>query len=799
MVEAGLMICRAEEVNGGNSYFTTYQYDAADALIKVTNHLGHNTHNVYDLLGRKIAMCDPNMGTASTLQSCSTGQTGAWVYTYNLAGDLLTQKDAKNQTLCLEYDVVGRPTVKKQGATCTGTTLVVWTYDDPAVLYSKGRVTRIVDQASTTQFVYDQLGRVTQTQRQLLGVWHTMSQSYDALNRITSETFPDSETVNYSYNTAGWLSSVSGYINGITYNARGQKTQLTYANGLITTWTYNVNNFRVTNRTTSNNQQNLTYGYDNNGNVTSITDSLFTGSRTFQYDDLNRLINAAGTFGPNQSQTACIYGYSAIGDITNKCGTLFTYGDSMHPSAVTHNPLTGKNYTYDQNGNMLTRGNQTLTWDIDNRVSQVSISGGGSTLMEYDYAGMRVKKNAPSGITLYPFQGYEIDPNGIITKFIRIGIETFASKKGTNKYFYHNDHLGGVNVITDIAGTRVQLNEYDPWGSVSRAVGSIDPTHRFNGKELDPETGLYYYGGRYYDPEISRFISPDPFVQNPFDPQNLNRYSYVINNPQNYIDPDGYFHQVKKKGGFFRSFFGFFIGAIITALTWGGGAPIMVAAAIGGAVGGTVNAALNGGNPFTAGLIAGFTAGLFAGLMPPGLESPALTQLFAAAAASNFGVSASGFGPRASVAYYGADPNRFIDGAVKAGCVPGDDFCSTTPTPVLLATVFFGRIPPHIRMKPSSPRNVPRGAAGRRIRERGPQPLKDAPRGDPKQPDLQLIDKQPHIHPGPENFICTLLGPGGPGCGGSILLPQELPPRIPGIEKGLEGYPIPDAIPDPWA
>jgi RHS repeat-associated protein len=76
---------------------------------------------------------------------------------------------------------------------------------------------------------------------------------------------------------------------------------------------------------------------------------------------------------------------------------------------------------------------------------------------------------------------------------------------------------------------------------VSRTEGSVDPTHRFTGKELDPESGLYYYGGRYYDPEISRFISPDPFVQSPDDPQNLNRYSYVNNNPQNYIDPSGYF------------------------------------------------------------------------------------------------------------------------------------------------------------------------------------------------------------------------------------------------------------------
>jgi len=221
-----------------------------------------------------------------------------------------------------------------------------------------------------------------------------------------------------------------------------------------------------------------------------------------------------------------------------------SYGDAMHPSAVTFNPATGKSYTYDANGNMLTRGSQTLTWDIDNRVTSASITGGGTTFMEYDYTGMRVKKNAPTGITLFPFKGVEIDPNGVITKFIKIGIESFAAKKGGEKFFYHNDHLGGVNVITDSAGARVRLNEYDPWGAVSRTEGTIDPTHRFTGQELDPETGLYYYGGRYYDQEINRFISPDPFVQAPENPQNLNRYSYVLNNPVNLVDPNGHFFWV---------------------------------------------------------------------------------------------------------------------------------------------------------------------------------------------------------------------------------------------------------------
>jgi RHS repeat-associated protein len=159
----------------------------------------------------------------------------------------------------------------------------------------------------------------------------------------------------------------------------------------------------------------------------------------------------------------------------------------------------------------------------------------------YDYTGRRVKKSAPTGITYFPFNGYEIDPSGTVIKYIRVGVETLAENRGGAKRFYHNDHLGGVNIITDIFAGIDQLNEYDPWGKVSRSEGTAVPKHGFNGKELDPESGLYYYGGRYYDPDLARFISPDPFVQEPGNPQNLNRYSYTLNNPQNYIDPSGYF------------------------------------------------------------------------------------------------------------------------------------------------------------------------------------------------------------------------------------------------------------------
>jgi RHS repeat-associated protein len=336
----------------------------------------------------------------------------------------------------------------------------------------------------------------------------------------------------------------SNYVNDIQYNARGQMEgapALTYGNNLVSQFSYDPNNFRTTGRTTSSNQQNMSYLYDHVGNVTSITDSLFTAGRSFTYDDLNRSLTASGPFGSNppQSQQDCTYVYDSIGNMTNKCGAVLEYNHSMHPSAVSKNVATGKTYEYDDNGNMTRRDTQTLTWDVDNRL--VKIQGGGTTVIEYDSVGQRLIKNGPTGITLFPFDGIEI-ASGVITKYIKIGGEVFAAKTATNQRFYHNDHLGGVNIITDtdINNLRCQSDEYEPWGSVSKEEGNCDPTHRFTGKELDPETGIYYYGGRYYDQEIGRFISPDPFVPSPDDPQNLNRYSYALNNPQRYTDPTGY-------------------------------------------------------------------------------------------------------------------------------------------------------------------------------------------------------------------------------------------------------------------
>ncbi|MCK5505780.1 MAG: RHS repeat-associated core domain-containing protein, partial [Thermodesulfovibrionia bacterium] len=102
------------------------------------------------------------------------------------------------------------------------------------------------------------------------------------------------------------------------------------------------------------------------------------------------------------------------------------------------------------------------------------------------------------------------------------------------------DHLGSSSVITDSIGNSAQQLYYYPYGEIKTNTGSDITKHKFTDQEYDAETGLYYYGARYYDPKLARFISADTIVPDPINPQSLNRYSYVLNNPLRYIDPTGH-------------------------------------------------------------------------------------------------------------------------------------------------------------------------------------------------------------------------------------------------------------------
>jgi len=130
---------------------------------------------------------------------------------------------------------------------------------------------------------------------------------------------------------------------------------------------------------------------------------------------------------------------------------------------------------------------------------------------------------------------------GLTTKFIFAGSERVAMKSSDGSFYYfHTDQLGSSSAVTDPSGNSVENLAYQPYGATQAKTGTVDVHHKYTSQELDDSTGLYFYGARYYDPALGRFISADTVIQTIRNPQSLNRYSYASNNPMRYIDPTGH-------------------------------------------------------------------------------------------------------------------------------------------------------------------------------------------------------------------------------------------------------------------
>ena len=287
----------------------------------------------------------------------------------------------------------------------------------------------------------------------------------------------------------------------------------------------------------------------------------------------------------------------------------YIYGTNK-PHAVTD--AGDKLYTYDPAGNMTgwnskTSGQKrTILWNEENRVKEID-DNGKATYFLYDDAGERVLKRGEHGETLYINRFYAVKNGELGTKHIFAGETRVLSKlvktpntttantgtvPGSNglnhgrgkklgiikrlpdgtqtgitppiekdEFYYHGDHLGSSNMITDTYGAVYQHLEYFPYGESwieeGGSHGGNLPGYKFTGKELDPETGLYYYGARYYDPVLSKWISADPMlgkylptrnknrdqklagIGGVYNPINIGLYSYTHNNPIKFIDPDG--------------------------------------------------------------------------------------------------------------------------------------------------------------------------------------------------------------------------------------------------------------------
>jgi RHS repeat-associated protein len=228
-------------------------------------------------------------------------------------------------------------------------------------------------------------------------------------------------------------------------------------------------------------------------------------------------------------------------------------------------------YTFDANGNQagwqddVSAQNREINWDEENRIQALS-DNGQQFNYTYDADGERVLKNIGNGQTVsingkkaaqtsgtgnyvIYVNPYEVVRSGDYTKHYYIDGQRIASslnvtgsgnKVSMFQFYYHPDHLGNSAFITDASGEVYQHLEYFPFGEtfIDEHGNQQRTPYLYNGKELDDETGLYYYGGRYYDPITSIWENVDPSWDLPTE-ISTSPYAYVQDNPITYIDPDG--------------------------------------------------------------------------------------------------------------------------------------------------------------------------------------------------------------------------------------------------------------------
>ncbi|WP_263357652.1 Ig-like domain repeat protein, partial [Acidicapsa ligni] len=394
-------------------------------------------------------------------------------------------------------------------------------------------------------------------------------------------------------------------------------------------------------------------GYDGVGNLLSYKDSVM-GQWSFEYDTLNRLAGAVAEQSNNPDKYYC-WGYDSFGNRTvqGASNTAFQAGSptctfasgptvSISSTLAKYTPNNQLMATaqapagplYDASGDETSDGVNTYLYDAEGRICAVSSApvAGLTTYTGYVYnaEGQRVGKGSISSMScdvstngFQPTNDYVIGPGGeqlteldttsgsmawAHTNVFAAG-QLIATYDPDGLHFHLSDPLGTRRVQTDYAGVLEQTCSSLPFGDGLSCTGSIQaPTeHHFTGKERDTESGLDYFGARYYASSMGRFMSPDWSAQEepvPYatmdDPQSLNLYNYTRNNPLSGTDPDGHCCDIKD----------LFVGAVTGFGTYLGAEAGATAGALTGTFvepgGGTFGGGVGGG------LLGGATGGAIA-------------------------------------------------------------------------------------------------------------------------------------------------------------------------------------------
>lgn len=603
-VYGNLVEVKEYDNNGSNIYTTTYEYTLTNKLEKITDSAGNIRNFSYDALD--------NLEWQDMVHTASTQNPKKIQYTYDKNGNVVTETSFKNDAISYTYDDLNRPLLEK----LSGNTKISYTYDQNG---DTGQLS-FVDYGSgnSKAYDYDILGRLKIATTTIGNEEFVINYDYNLNGELKEIVYPDNKVVIYNFNNVGQVNeitlnqgqSTTTLATNISYNQNGQMTHIERANSVTTDYTYDPNQAfrlsRILSVNASSTLQDLNYTYDAVGNILTLIDNANTDlkkSATYTYDDLNRLLSASLTYPnhPDKNYTQT-FSYDSIGNMTSNSdlGTL-NYANSNPHQLSSYSTRT---FLYDNAGNMTRNGGiNKFSWDYRNRLSNsYEAASENNTYYQYDHNNQRFIKWTEDYVFIPPVPQEELMMQGSMMQVEVDGgeemdgatsghwewqkvaqdkyIENYFEKdianntnahvflnnlrlatikNNNNPTYFLSDHLSSQNIVTDNSGNISELSDYMPYGKINYEIGSSENEYKFTDKLLDSETNLQYFGARYMDNELGKFISVDPAIlilhnsqrlkvvtkgeleQLLSNPQNLNSYTYAVNNPVIMEDDNGEF------------------------------------------------------------------------------------------------------------------------------------------------------------------------------------------------------------------------------------------------------------------
>jgi RHS repeat-associated protein len=575
-----------------SGYYQKFRYDAAGSLEHVDQWITA-TSSFEPLFSATYSYGAGAFQTATTDMDL-----GSWTATYNSLGEKVSWTDAATNSFSQSYDALSRVVSRTDQNTGHNEGTTTWTWGTSSGSHNIGRLASVSMTNYSESLSYDSIGRPSTQSITADGSTYAIDTAYNNQGSLDSLTYPTSNPgtgnatrvqVKYGYaygilqTVTDWTSGSAGtvYWTANTQNARGQTTQETLGNGVVTNRNFDAVtgwlNTIQSGVSGGTGLQNQAYAYDKIGNITQRQENTQGLTENFYYDNLYRL-----TSSQVNSNTAVTYAYNAMGNITSRSdvngGATWTY-DSSRKHAVANTGSGGASYSYDANGNMTSRDGQSIGWTSYNYAATLATATENTTFYYGpDRQYYRQDYNGPSSSeTTYYIGGLleKVCPSTscasgtidwrhyIVVNGQRVAIVSRKSS-GTNTVNYVlEDNQGSSSVLTSSTGANLVRVSYNPLGlqrdgaDWDGSVPSGDLTtlegitrRGYTGHSMLGRMGLIHMNGRVQDASTGRFLSPDPTIPDAGFTQSYNRYAYVNNNPMSYTDPSGFTpHEVSGTGG----------------------------------------------------------------------------------------------------------------------------------------------------------------------------------------------------------------------------------------------------------